>query len=246
MSPRIICWFSCGATSAVAAHLTLKNNDPDRVHIVYCDTGSEHPDNARFLADCERWYGRKIEIIKSTEYANVDEVIEKRRYISGIAGAPCTGELKRKPRLAYQRPDDIHIFGYHIDERPRLKRFIEANPELTVEAPLIDAYLNHNDCLALLAAVGIEIPTMYKLGFGNNNCQACVKTDSPGYWNLTRTHFPEVFARRAAQSRELGVRMVKVHGDRIYLDELPPDVMGNYGAEPATECNIFCQIAIGE
>jgi 3'-phosphoadenosine 5'-phosphosulfate sulfotransferase (PAPS reductase)/FAD synthetase len=246
MSHRIICWFSCGATSAVAAHLTLKNNDPSRVHVVYCDTGSEHPDNARFLADCERWYGRKIEVIKSTEYNNVDEVNERSTIISNIYGAPCTGFLKRAPRLAYQRPDDVHIFGYHIKEQHRLKRFTEANPELTVEAPLIDAYLNHGDCLALLAQVGIELPTMYKLGFTNNNCLGCNKADSPGYWNMTRTHFPEVFARRAAQSRALGAKMVKVHGERIFLDELPTDVMGSYGAEPATECNIFCQIAIGE
>lgn len=241
---RILCWFSCGATSAVAAYLTLKKN-PD-AEVVYCDTGSEHPDNIRFLADCERWYGKKITVIKSEEYANVDEVIERRRYISGIEGAPCTGELKRKPRLAFQLPDDIHVFGYHVEEKRRLKDFIAANPELTVSTPLIEASLNHNDCLAMLAQVGIALPVMYELGFNNNNCIACNKASSPGYWNMTRTHFPEAFARRAAQSRALGAKMVELKGKRIFLDELPEGEMGRYRKEPRMDCNVFCHIALNQ
>ena len=55
---RIIGWFSCGAASAVAVKLT-------RALPVYCDTGAEHPDNIRFLADCERWFGLKVERLKS-------------------------------------------------------------------------------------------------------------------------------------------------------------------------------------
>ena len=38
-----VAWFSCGATSAVACSLALKQ-DRD-VEICYIDTGSHHPDN---------------------------------------------------------------------------------------------------------------------------------------------------------------------------------------------------------
>ena len=47
----MICHFSCGATSAIATAIALKE-DPT-AEVVYADTGSEHPDNMRFLKDCE-------------------------------------------------------------------------------------------------------------------------------------------------------------------------------------------------
>lgn len=240
---RTICWFSCGATSAVAAYLTLKRNP--EAHIVYIDTGSEHPDNVRFLRDCERWFGKEIEIIKSAKFNNVDEVIEKRRYLNGINGAPCTGELKKVPRMAYQQPDDVHVFGFHTGERERAQRFRENNFEMSIETPLIDAMLDHADCVAMLRNVGIEPPIMYALGYHHSNCLGCVKSSGAGYWNKIRIDFPDVFARRAAQERKFNHALVKVNGDPIFLDELPSDI-GKYEAEPEQACSILCQIALNQ
>ena len=48
----IIAWFSCGVTSAVACKIALSLYDD--VQIYYIETGSGHPDNTRFLSDCER------------------------------------------------------------------------------------------------------------------------------------------------------------------------------------------------
>ena len=48
MVSRTISWFSCGAASAVATKL-MPDAEP-----VYCETGSEHPDNERFFFDCEQ------------------------------------------------------------------------------------------------------------------------------------------------------------------------------------------------
>lgn len=69
---------------------------PDR--IVYIDLANQHPDSMRFLRDAERVLGRDIEIIKSSEYESVDDVIERRRYINGAAGAACTLLLKKRVR----------------------------------------------------------------------------------------------------------------------------------------------------
>src|SRR5262245_64933477 len=92
MCSRTIVWFSCGAASAVAAKMT-----PDGV-LAYCDTGSEHPDNERFLTDVEKWTGRCVTRLKG-DYKDTWEVWEKRRYLAGIDGAPCTVVLKIAPRL---------------------------------------------------------------------------------------------------------------------------------------------------
>jgi 3'-phosphoadenosine 5'-phosphosulfate sulfotransferase (PAPS reductase)/FAD synthetase len=112
---RTIVWFSCGAASAVAARLTLRNN-PDAI-VAYCETGSEHPDNERFMADCVRWFNAPVVRLKSDKYTDIWDVYEKRKYLSGINGAPCTKELKVVPRLnAYDLPSDIHVFGYTADK----------------------------------------------------------------------------------------------------------------------------------
>jgi hypothetical protein len=57
---------------------------------------------------------------------------------------------------------------------------------------------------------------------------------------MVRRHYPEVFASRAKLSRELKAKLVRVNGDRIFLDELPEDL--SQGDTPAEdfECGIFC------
>ena len=101
---------------------------------VYCETGSEHPYNERFLADCEKWFGRKVTRIKSERYLDTWDVWKKRRYLAGVKGALCTVELKLMPRLAFQRPDDIHVLGYTADREDvnRAERLQANYPELQI------------------------------------------------------------------------------------------------------------------
>jgi hypothetical protein len=84
---RTVSWFSCGAASAVATKLS----EPDV--IAYCDTGSEDFDNARFMLDCERWFGMSVTKLKNEKWQDTWDVWEKRKFLSGISGAPCTSEL---------------------------------------------------------------------------------------------------------------------------------------------------------
>lgn len=111
--------------------------------------------------------------------------------------------------------------------------------------PLIEASLSKQDCHAMLTRAGLTIPEMYRLGFPNANCMGCVNAQSPGYWNRTRRHFPEVFEARAVLSRELGVRLVKQTSgarERLFLDELDPALDGEDDA-PTMECSLLCHIA---
>lgn len=219
---RLLVWFSCGGASACALKLVSHLNPI----ALYCNTAKdEHPDNARFLKDVEAWTGVKVQKIGSELYQTTDEVFDATQYISGIGGARCTTELKKIPRIAYQWPEDVHVFGYTTDEMDRLADFENNNFELNLAWPLVQAGMSKADCLQMIVEAGIAIPTMYLLGFKNNNCIGCVKATSPLYWNLVRKHFPEVFRRRAEQSRRLGVRLVRYKGERIFLDELPPNAI---------------------
>jgi hypothetical protein len=239
---RRLAWFSCGAASAVAAKLCVETYGVG-CEVVCCDTrSSEDHDNYRFSADVERWLGRPIVYIRSAKYTGVDDVIERRRYMSGVAGALCTVELKKFPREAFQQADDVHVFGYTAEERARAERFDDNNPSLRTEWLLIDRGVTKADTYRMLAEAGIEIPRMYRLGYGHNNCPGCVKATSPAYWNKIRTDYPDVFDRRCRQSRALGVKLVRIRGVRAFLDELVPS--DEPGDIEDIDCGPACQLPL--
>lgn len=235
--PRTISWFSCGAASAVATKLL-----PQAIP-VYCATNAEHSDNIRFMSDCEQWFGRDVTILESAEYTDTWDVWERRHYLAGIAGAPCTVELKVKPRLEFQRPTDVHVFGYTFDaaDAARATRLRENYPELTILTPLIERRITKAACLSIVQRANIALPPLYALGFQNNNCLPCVKATSPAYWALVRQHFPEKFERMAKLSRKLDVRLCRLGGVRSFIDEIPADQPTTNPLVPS--CDFLCHLA---
>lgn len=234
---RRISWYSCGAASAVATKLI----QPDV--IAYCETGAEDADNQRFMRDCAVWFGQPITHLQNPDYPDTWAVWEKRRFLSGVAGAPCTGELKVAPRLEFQRPDDVHVFGYTADaaDVKRAKTLRENWPELTIETPLIDRGLTKAACLAMIQSAGIKPPRVYAMGFHNANCIPCVKATSPDYWALVRLRFPAEFERMAKLSRELGARLTRINNERIFIDEIPQNWPVTQAIAP--ECDFLCSLA---
>ena len=235
---RTIGWFSCGAASAVAFKLLLDEN-PNAIP-VYCETGAEHADNVRFIMDCESWFGKRIERIRSVSYSDTWDVWTRRKYLSGIRGAPCSVELKVSPRLRFQVPTDVHIFGYTADptDIARATRFQHNYPEVRMRAPLIERHLTKAACLGTIQKAGIQLPVMYRLGFQNNNCIPCVKATSPSYWALIRHRFPQQFVRMADLSRQLGVRLCRLNGVRAFIDEIPQD--HPISIQNAISCDFLC------
>jgi len=237
--PRLVCWFSCGATSAVACKMALSEIKDREIAIVYTNTASEHPDNKRFLKDCEQWFNHSITILNSKKYRDVDDVIIKGRYMNGPSGAKCTQELKINVRKKFQRPEtDLQVFGFDAGEADRAAMFKVRFPDVATHFPLLKSNLFKKDCLAILNNVGIELPAMYRLGYKNNNCIGCVK-GGMGYWNKIRMDFPEYFEKRAKQERAIGHSCMQ----GTFLDELRPD-QGNYTEENEIECSDLCNDVI--
>ncbi len=242
---RTISWFSCGAASAVATKLALAESD---VTIVYCEVVEEHPDNKRFLKDCEEWFGQEIIVLGNDKYdRSIYSVFNKTRWLAGHAGARCTLELKKNVRKEYERPDDRQVFGYTVEEQNRVDRFIDANAEVDIWPVLIDKGLTKSDCLAIIENAGIELPAMYKLGYKNNNCRGCVKAQSPAYWRKIERDFPDMFAKMLEQEKKLGAKICKMTIDgvpdvRIGLDEIPDHIIAKDDS-PDIQCGIFCHLA---
>lgn len=243
---RIVCWFSCGAASAVAPKLAITENDGKLpIVVAYTKVANEHPDNERFLQDCEKWFGVEIVRLVNQRYqGDITNVFRRERFIVSPYGAPCTRLLKRQMRVFFEEEDDIQVFGFTDEERGRADKFKKSNSYMNLKVPLIDRGLRKEDCLSILWAQGIKQPAMYDLGYRNNNCIGCVK-GGKGYWNKIRVDFPEVFAERAALERELGVSIIHDDTGQVFLDELNPDA-GRLEEQPDIECGVFCQLAVSE
>lgn len=243
---KVICiWFSCGAASAVAAYEAKKKyGTTHEIIIVNNPVIEEHPDNLRFLKDVEKWLGQKIISASCKEFPSNSavDVWNKRKYISGTKGAPCTTMLKKQARYEFELENkiDYHILGFTNEEVSRHKKFTKRERENVIPI-LIDLNYSKQDCFDILESNDIELPFIYRLLYPNANCIGCVKATSPTYWNHVRKTFPEVFKARAEQSRRIGARLVRYKGKRIFLDELPEDAKGrSLKSFKMPECGIFC------
>lgn len=242
---RFVGHFSCGAASAVAIKLAIEENKR-RAHLPFVVVNQhikqEHPDNQRFLKDCEKWFGVEIQQVSHPVYqGDIYAAFEGEKFIAGIGGAVCTRVLKKEVAAKFWQPGDIDVLGYTAEEQDRYDRWIDANNHRRAKPILIDRGLTKEDCLAMVERAGIELPVMYKQGYEHNNCIGCVKAGS-GYWNKIRIDYPNAFNKMAEYSRDKGVRLLKRGEERIYLDELQPGE-GNYQQEPEVQCGIFCELA---
>ena len=244
---RVVSWFSCGAASAVATKLALTESP---VEIVYCEVKEEHPDNKRFLKDCEEWFEQKITVLGNDEYdRSIYKVFDKRKYLSGIAGAPCTLLLKKEVRRKFELPHDIQVFGYTVEEQNRVDRFIDANNDVDIRTPLIDRGLKKSDCLAMIQDAGIELPAMYKLGYKNNNCRGCVKASSPSYWLKIKQDFPDEWYRMVEYEEKFNACITKTTVDGVADTRIKLKDIEKYShIKPMDDtqdiqCGIFCHMA---
>tara|TARA_R110000850_G_C9834352_1_gene453644 strand:- start:27 stop:854 length:828 start_codon:yes stop_codon:yes gene_type:complete len=217
--PRVVCWYSHGAASLIAAKLAILKQPelyPNHDIVVACIHLENEYHEPERMESVESFLGRKVIMLRDEKYnANVDVVIEKTRYMSGVFGARCTKELKKSVRINWQRDNDIHVFGMDCNESDRIDNLIDSEPDLNLWAPLIDKKLSKKDCFAIMQEAGIELPKMYKLGYHNNNCIGCLKASGAGYWNKIRKDFPDVFDKRAAQEKGLNVALTKMSERKV-------------------------------
>lgn len=240
----IAVWFSCGAASAVAAKLTLEKYPNEEVRIINNPVLEEDADNQRFLKDVEKWLGVTVEVAVNPNFpsGSAVEVWEKRQFMSGTFGAPCTLELKKAARQLWEKENkpDWHVLGFTLEEQNRHDRFV-MNERDNVLPILIEEKITKPDCYRIINEAGIRLPRIYSMGYPNANCIGCVKATSSTYWNHVRKMHPEVFEERAVQSRRIGAKLARYKGERLFLDELPVDAKGNKMKNLDFECGIFCE-----
>tara|TARA_R110002073_G_scaffold149889_1_gene303882 strand:- start:1451 stop:2227 length:777 start_codon:yes stop_codon:yes gene_type:complete len=240
MGLEIVSWFSAGVTSTVATKLALESYK--NVRVCYFDTGAAHPDNERFIRECEKWFGKKIEVFKSKKFDSPLDVARKKKWINGVGGARCTLELKKNLRFKIEKESAIdgQVFGFEYSKKEvnRAIRFMEQYPDAKPIFPLIERKLTKKACMAIMERAGIKKPTMYSLGYKNNNCIGCFK-GGMGYWNKIRVDFPQVFKDTANMEKEIGASCMR----GLYLDDLPIGA-GHRQKEIMADCDSFCDLEL--
>ena len=89
---RIVCQFSCGAASAVATKLALAEYG-ERCAIVNAFIVNEHEDNRRFLADCERWFGVPVTVLRDGRKDALRPVYEATQGADGYVSLEVSPDL---------------------------------------------------------------------------------------------------------------------------------------------------------
>lgn len=245
INKKIAVWFSCGAASAVAAKIAIEKYGVENEVIVLNNyIEEEDEDNQRFLKDVEEWLRIKIQRVLNPKYPSCScvDVWNRHKYMGGISGAPCTTELKKRARQIWEKENrpDYNVLGFTSEEFRRHNNFIMSEQSNLLPL-LIDAGISKSDCYKMIMDAGIELPRIYKMGYPNANCIGCVKATSPTYWNHVRKVHPVIFKKRAEQSREIGAKLVRVKGVRMFLDELDADAVGRPMKNMDFECGIFCE-----
>lgn len=174
-----VCWISAGVSSFIAAWFMKDLID----EFIYIDIDDQHPDSIRFIHDCEKALGKRIQILRS-QYGCVENVVKAMHYINSPYGAPCTNVLKKRVRKKWEDEhqdfDITYVWGMDSTERHRADRLEETMTHFKHIFPLIERNLTKQDCHAILNRMGIRRPKMYDLGYPNNNCIGCVK----GGWGI--------------------------------------------------------------
>lgn len=248
---RVLAQFSCGAASAVATKLALAQYG-DRVTIINAFIKNECADNRRFLADCERWLGRSITVLRDEKYgADIIQVFRRVGFIKGPNGAACTTRIKRGLLREFERPGDVLVLGYTADERWRYDDWLANWPDRPIVAPLVERGLTKDDCKAMVLRAGIELPLQYRRGYRNANCKTCVKGGLK-YFRAVKEDFPEEFDElcqaedfvaglHGENARLLRHRGGPLKGQRFALRDIPPGPMDRSDAPP--ECGLMCEAA---
>lgn len=237
-----VCWISAGVSSFIAGYLERDTVDK----YIYIDIADQHPDSMRFIHDCENALGKQCEVLRSEEYSCVGDVCRAFRFVNSAHGAKCTEVLKKRVRKKWEHEhrdcELTYVWGLDLNEQHRADRLFDTMAYANHEFPLIEKQLTKSDAHAICANLGIKRPTMYDMGYSNNNCIGCVKGGA-GYWNKIRVDFPEVFWDRAKMEREIGHSILHNADGMIFLDELDPNA-GRMNEEIVEDCSIFCQMAM--
>lgn len=211
--------FSGGRTSAYMLHQIVEANGPlpDRVQVVFANTGREMPETLDFVHECgERWGvkivwierdgnggpGRKFRTVSHNSAARDGEPFEDmilhgtRPYLPNPASRHCTSDLKIRPARDYLRSLGWNHWnaavGIRADESHRLAK--PQKERWQVWRPLVDAGVAKHDVTAFWSRQPFDLRLLNVKGSTpQGNCDGCFLKSEANICGFARD-YPERFA----------------------------------------------------
>lgn len=204
--------FSGGIGSWAAAKRVALGN-PDRLVLLFTDTGIEDADLYRFLGEAAANVGG--ELVRLADGRTPWELFNDEKFIGNTRADICSRVLKRELARDWINQHDPDTTTVHVGmDWSEIHRYERAAPRwlpYRLEAPLCHPpYLSKPDLLAWASSEGLEPPRLYRMGFPHNNCGGfCVKQGHAAFKHLLEV-MPERF--RSHEEQEQAFR------DRFDLD----------------------------
>jgi len=191
---HIVC-VSGGLSSAWVAWW-VKNNIKGEIIYYFNDTKWEHPDLYRFLNDIADTLN--IEMYYDNDGRSPEEVFYDEGMLGNNRVPLCSRILKAEMLQRFAKAGDSIYFGIEGREVHRAARIspIYARLECDCRFPIIDNDIQPHEYKALMKALNVEIPQLYKDGFAHNNCGGgCIRAGKRQWLSLLHA-YPGVYADR--------------------------------------------------
>ncbi|MDG1267809.1 MAG: phosphoadenosine phosphosulfate reductase family protein [Ilumatobacter sp.] len=210
---RHICGISGGKDSSAMA-VFLRDEIPDMEYF-FCDTGAELPETYEYLSRLEVVLGKPIERLNATK--GFDHWFEMFR---GALPSPqmrwCTNYMKIKPLEDWVGDDAVISYvAIRADEANR-KGYISTKPNIETRFPFIDADIDHDGVMKLLADAGVGLPDYYEWRT-RSGCYFCFFQRKTEWIGLADRH-PELFDRAVAIEQKV-LQDAGVGGDADFTDQ---------------------------
>lgn len=245
--------FSGGLGSWMTAKRVAQQHGTNNLTLLFADVGGQHEsphegedeDTYRFIHEAAANVGGELVVLN--EGRTIWEVFRDDRFLGNSRLANCSKFLKIRPCRKWleenRDPADTIVYvGIDAFELHRLPAIVRNYLPYRAEAPLTEPpYLDRDDMIAACVAAGIEVPYLYRIGAGHNNCGGfCVRGGQAHFEWLLRTN-PERYRHHERKEQELREHLGKdVTILRRTVDRAPvPITMRAFREELETQPALF-------
>lgn len=193
ISEVVVMKYLISLSGGIGSFYTVKNLldkgiKKENIELIFCDTLAEDGDLYRFLNDIERVFEMKI--TRLCVGKSPIELCFEDNFLYNSRIANCSKKLKSKPFREYIKKyscdEVVLVFGIDFTEAHRCAAIERNYKPYKVYFPLCEPpYTDKVEMLGSLKDYNLEVPRLYKLGFGHNNCKGCcVKAGIGHFKNL--------------------------------------------------------------
>lgn len=202
--------FSGGRTSGYQLFRSLEAHGgklPRDHHVIFADTGREHPGTHVFVRECSERWGVEIITVRAPSDPGVipfEALIKRKKYLPNPGAAFCSNSLKVQPSVAFMHSwgygdHFTNVVGLRADERHRVADLLALDAPYSFAFPLVAAGVSRADVLAFWRSQPFDLDVPRGLG----NCDQCWKKGVALRVDIA-TRFPQTPVWWARMERETG------------------------------------------